>query len=135
MNLDEILDIERQINIIQRNNMVQTRLNLDGLSERELLNLKQLTESEILDIERQINAAKNRADEGELADRDWWRRVNSALSIKKRQVRQIQSELESKFRRAHSFERRFVELAERELPVETFRRLCRLADGYEYEKS
>ncbi len=65
---------------------------LRKLPDHELVDLNVSLVNEAAEIKQQIAEAKSKAYGGEYSDRDWWRRVNGALSAKQKRIRSIQAE-------------------------------------------
>jgi uncharacterized protein HemX len=95
------------------------------LDRESLLRQKEHLEQEMDQVRDQIERAKVRQIEtGKYADPDWWRRANQVLRIKGRQVQAIQNELGGlKKHKASTWERAFVEAAERRLDPEVYQTL------------
>jgi len=107
-------------------------LSLDGLTETELLDLKEETDLALASIKIQIEDAKARAAEGSYSNRDWWRRVNNARRIKGLQSQQIQRALgklrrEKKAKNQADLSIRFMDIARRDLPPELFHQILNKA--------
>jgi len=107
-------------------------LSLDGLTEAELLDLKEETDLAIASIKIQIEDAKAKAGDGEYSNRDWWRRVNNARRIKGLQSQQIQHALrrlrqEKKANTQRDLSIRFMDIARRDLDPERFHQILNKA--------
>lgn len=103
-------------------------LNLEGLTEEELVRLKLETDASIAHIQSQIDSARIDAQEGEYSDRNWWKKANSARKIKGVQSQQLQHALgqlraEKRKKNSSNFESKFIEVARRKLPPELFSEL------------
>lgn len=109
------------------------RLNLEGESEQELLDLKSDIDLDITTIRIQLSDAKAKVvTDGSYSDPEWWRKANAALKIKGRQSQQIQNELSLMRRKkqeikAQQFERRFIDIAKKELSEEVFQKILNQA--------
>lgn len=103
----------------QRNSIL---LDLEGLTERDLLDLKTEIDAEITSIKMQLeNARAEKISTGKYADSTWWIKANNALRIKGRQSQQIQTELGSiKSSKRKRVNDRFVEIAKQTLSNEEF---------------
>lgn len=67
---------------------------LADMSDMDLLTLKNANQQNIADIKNRISIATQKlAEEGEYADRDWWRRVHTALRFRGRVDQAIALEL------------------------------------------
>jgi len=96
-------------------------LDLTGMSEDDLLVLKDELDGEITAIRIQIEGAKVKAADGEYSDRTWWFKANAALKIKGRQSQQIQNTL-GRLRREKNreLEKCFVDVARTQLSQAQF---------------
>jgi hypothetical protein len=96
-------------------------------NERERYKASMLElEASIASIKSQITAAKSKAAVyGQYADHDWFVRVNDALNHKRREHQRLQFELgrvnrEIKAAGAKAFDARFIDVARKMLPKETY---------------
>jgi hypothetical protein len=100
------------------------KLDLEGLTEEQLLEKKLDIDTEIGSIKSQIEQARiEAAEDGRYADRDWWQRANAAMKIKGNQSQQVQIRLRVMKRERHEklmWERHFVLIAKRRLSEELF---------------
>lgn len=65
---------------------------LRKIEDQALVDLNTKLVNEASEIKQQIADAKSAAYGGEYSDRDWWRRVNGALNVKQKRIRNIQAE-------------------------------------------
>jgi hypothetical protein len=102
-----------------------TFLDLQGKKRTELLKLKLELGSDMDNIRGQLEKAKHEyRKSGRRADEDWFRRADSVLRIKGRQVQQIQVRLaEMKEDKKRQVPMLFMKKAEELLDKETFQRV------------
>jgi len=107
-----------------------------NMSKAELLDAQQLTERAIFACAMQVSSMKGQLDRaherrehfGEMADRAWWRRLNTALRYKGSSHQHLQYKLGEiirlfKLARSRSREILFIDIARNELPKETYLRI------------
>lgn len=106
-----------------------TDTELDAMSGDDLMALRTVAQEAIARIRDQLSSARVRvAETGLYADRDWYRRANSALRFKGSYIQRIQAAMGRKRRhRGRNFERMFVEIAKETLPEGTYQQIFEAA--------